>query len=87
LSAVETIRGNCEVRLLATSRFLSAIKSHSAFLGKPKLEVRASNKDLEAYIRSRASELHQVVSKPDLLETLVSSTVITTGGMYTRPFL
>jgi hypothetical protein len=87
LSAIETLRGKCEVRLLATSRFLPAIEFHSAFLGKPRLEVRASDEDLEAYIRSRASELHQVVSKPDLLETLVSSTVIATGGMYARPFL
>jgi Cdc6-like AAA superfamily ATPase len=87
LSAVETLRGQCEVRLLATSRFLPAIESHSAFLGKPTLEVKASDEDLEMYIRSRASELNQVVSKPDLLETLVSSTVFATGGMYARPFL
>jgi hypothetical protein len=86
LSAVETLRGQCEVRLLATSRFLPAIESHSALLGKPTLEVKASDEDLEMYIRSRASELNQVVSKPDLLETLVSSTVIATGGMYARPF-
>jgi hypothetical protein len=87
LSAVETMRGKCEVRLLATSRFLPAIGSHSAFLGKPRLEVKASDEDLEIYIRSRASELNQVVSKPSLLETLVSSTVVATGGMYARPFL
>jgi hypothetical protein len=87
LSAVKTLRGQCEVRLLATSRFLPVIESHSAFMGKPKLEVKASDEDLEMYIRSRASELSQVVSKPDLLETLVSSTVVATGGMYARPFL
>jgi hypothetical protein len=87
LSAVEALRGQCEVRLLATSRLLPAIESHSAFLGKPTLEVKASDEDLEMYIRSRASELNQVVSKPDLLETLVSSTVVATGGMYARPCL
>jgi Cdc6-like AAA superfamily ATPase len=88
LSAIEALRGQCEVRLLATSRFLPVIESHSAFLGKPKLEVKASEKDLEAYIRSRSSELHyRIVSKPDLLEDLVSSTVSAVGGMYDRPFL
>jgi Cdc6-like AAA superfamily ATPase len=87
LSVVKTLRGRCEIRLLATSRFLPAIESHSAFLGKPTLEVKASKEDLEMYIRSRASELNQVVSKPDLLETLVSSTVVATGGMYARLFL
>ena len=88
LSAVQTLRGQCEIRLLATSRFLPAIESHSTFLGKPKLEVRASDEDLESYIRSRAGELHgRVVSKPDLLEDLVSSTVDAVGGMYVRFFL
>jgi len=82
LSAVETMRGKCEVRLLATSRFLPAIESHSAFLGKPRLEVRASDEDLEAYIRLRADELNQLKSKHDLLENLVTSTVVATGGMY-----
>jgi Cdc6-like AAA superfamily ATPase len=87
LSTVETLRRRCEVRLLATSRFLPDTEPHSAFLGKPTLEIKASDEDLEMYIRSRASELNQVVSKPDLLETLVSSTVFATGGMYARPFL
>jgi hypothetical protein len=58
LSVVKTLRGRCEIRLLATSRFLPAIESHSAFLGKPTLEVKASKEDLEMYIRSRASELN-----------------------------
>jgi hypothetical protein len=88
LSAVQILRGQCEIRLLATSRFLPAIESHSAFLGKPKLELRASDEDLESYIRSRAGELHsRVVSKPDLFEDLVSSTVGAVGGMYVRLFL
>ena len=88
LSAVDTLRGQCEVRILATSRFLPAIESHSALLGKPKLEVRASDEDLESYIRSRAGELHGwVVSKPDLFEDLVSSTVGAVGGMCVRSFL
>ena len=88
LSAVETFRGQRDIRLLATSRFLPVIESHSAFLGKPKLEVKASGIDLEMYIRSRAGELHyRVVSKPDLFEDLVSSTVSAVGGMYDRPFL
>jgi hypothetical protein len=88
LSAVQTLRGQCEIRFLATSRFLPAIESHSVFLGKPKLEVRASDEDLERYIRSRAGELHgRVVSKPDLFEGLVSSTVGAVGGMYVRSFL
>jgi Cdc6-like AAA superfamily ATPase len=83
LSAVETLRRQCEVRLLATSRPLPTVQSHSAFLGKPTLEVKAPDEDLEKYIRSRASELHsRVMSKPDLLEELVTSTVRATGGMY-----
>jgi hypothetical protein len=83
LSVVETLRKGCEVRLLATSRVIPAIESHSIFLGEMTLEVRASDGDLEKYIRSRASELHsRVLSKPELLENLVTSTVSATGGMY-----
>jgi hypothetical protein len=86
LSAVETLRRQCEVRLLATSRPLPSVQSHPTFLGKPTLEVKASNEDLEKYIRSRASELHfRVMSKPDLLEDLVTSTIRATGGMYAQP--
>ena len=87
LSAVHTLRGQCQIRLLATSRFLPAIESHSAFLGKPKLEVRASDEDLEAYIRLRADEVNQLKSKHELLENLVTSTVVATGGMYARLLL
>lgn len=83
LSAVEMLRQQCKVRLLATSRPLPPVYSHYSFLDKPILEVKASNEDLEKYIRSRASELHsRVMSKPDLLEELVASTVSATGGMY-----
>ena len=88
LQAVETLHRQCSVRYLATSRYFPEIESHSAFCEKPKLEVRASDEDLEKYIRSRASELHrQVASNPDLLENLVSSTVNATGGMYVQSFL
>jgi hypothetical protein len=88
LSAVETLRRRCEVRLLATSRPLPTVQSHPTFLGKPTLEVKASDEDLEKYIRSRAIELHfRVMSKPDLLEDLVTSTVRATGGMYAQPLL
>jgi hypothetical protein len=76
LSEVETLREECGIRLLATSRFLPIIENHSAFLGKPRLEVKAPDEDLGKYIRSRTSELHdQVLSKPDLLEKIVASTV------------
>jgi Cdc6-like AAA superfamily ATPase len=86
LSAVETLSRQCAVRLLATSRPLPTIQSHPTFLGKPTLAVKASDEDLEKYIRSRASELHfRVVSKTDLLEDLVTSTVHATGGMYAQP--
>jgi Cdc6-like AAA superfamily ATPase len=88
LSAVETLRRQCEVRLLATSRPLPTIQAHPIFLSKPTLEVKASDEDLEKYIRSRASELHsRVMSKPDLLEDLVTSTIRATGGMYAQPLL
>ena len=88
LQAVETLHRQGNVRYLATSRYFPEIESHSAFCEKPKLEVRASDEDLEKYIRSRASELHrQVASNPDLLENLVSSTVNATGGMYVQSFL
>jgi Cdc6-like AAA superfamily ATPase len=87
LSAVETLRGQCGVRLLVTSRSLPNVQSHPTFLGKPTLEVKASDEDLESYLRSRASELNQVVSKPDLLENLISSIAVATGGMYVQPLL
>jgi Cdc6-like AAA superfamily ATPase len=51
LSAVEILRKQCDVRLLATSRPVPTIQAHSIFLNKPTLEVRASNEDLEKYIR------------------------------------
>jgi hypothetical protein len=83
LSSVETLRRQCDIRLLATSRPLPAVQSHPAFLDKPTLEVRASDEDLEKYIRSRTSEMHsRVMLKPDLLEDLVTSTISATGGMY-----
>jgi hypothetical protein len=88
LSAVETLRKQCEVRFLATSRPLPTIQAQPIFLNKPMLEVKASDEDLEKYIRSRASELHsRVISKPDLLEDLVTSTIRATGGMYAQPLL
>jgi hypothetical protein len=88
LSAVETLRRQCRVRLLATSRLLPTVQAHPVFLSKPMLEVKASDEDLEKYIRSRASELHsRAMSKPDLLECLVTSTVRATGGMYAQPLL
>jgi hypothetical protein len=88
LSAVETLSRQCTVRLLATSRPLPTVQSHPTFLGKPMLEVKASDGDLEKYIRSRASELHfRVMSKPDLLEDLVASTIRATGGMYAQPLV
>jgi Cdc6-like AAA superfamily ATPase len=88
LSAVGTLRRQYELRLLATSRPLPLVQSHPTFLGKATLEVKASDEDLEKYIRSRASELHfRVMSKPDLLEDLVTSTIRATGGMYAQPLV
>jgi Cdc6-like AAA superfamily ATPase len=88
LSAVEILCKQCEVRLLATSRPLPTVQAHPIFSSKPMLEVKASDEDLEKYIRSRASELHsRVMSKPGLLEDLVTSTIRTTGGMYAQPLL
>jgi hypothetical protein len=88
LSALETLRRLCKVRLLATSRPLPTVQSHPTFLGEPTLEVKASDEELEKYIRSRASELHfRVMSKPDLFEDLVTSTVRATGGMYAQPLV
>jgi hypothetical protein len=88
LSAVGALREQCEVRLLATSRPLPTVQAHPIFSSRPILEVKASDEDLEKYIRSRASELHsRVMSKPDLLEGLVTSTVRATGGMYALSLL
>jgi hypothetical protein len=86
LSAVETLSRQCAVRLLVTSRPLPTVQAHPIFSSKPMLEVKASDEDLEKYIRSRANELHsRVMSKPDLLEDLVTSTIRATGGMYAQP--
>jgi hypothetical protein len=84
LSIVEALRKQCKVRLLATSRDLPEIKSYTVFLGKPTLEVRAADQDLDKYVRSRIGEFRsrsRLASKPDLLETLVSSIVKAAGGM------
>lgn len=88
LAAVEDLRGQCEVRLLATSRRLPNVQSHLIFLGKPALEFKAADEDLENYIRSRANELHsRLMAKHELLEDLVTSTVRASGGMYAQPLL
>jgi hypothetical protein len=82
LSTIEGLRTQCKVRLLATSRPLPDIQSHPAFLSKPSLEVRASDSDVELYVRSRVSEFRSpVASRFDLLEVLVSSIVNATRGM------
>lgn len=89
LTAVEDLRKQCDIRLLATSRFVPIIENRSSFLGRPTLEIKASDEDLGKYIRSRACEpasnLQRILSKPNgpkLLEDLVSETTKATGGMY-----
>jgi Cdc6-like AAA superfamily ATPase len=82
LSSIEALRKECKVKFLATSRYLPDIQFHPAFLDKPSLEVRASDQDVEKYVRSRVSEFRsRVASKRDLLETLVSGIINATGGM------
>jgi len=82
LSSIKSLHKQCKVRLLATSRFLPDIQSHPTLLGNPILEVRASDQDLDKYVRSRVCEFRSpVASKPDLLDTLVSNMINTTGGM------
>jgi len=82
VSVVEVLRKRCKVRLLATSRYLPDIQSHATFRGEPVLEVRASDQDVEKYVRLRAGAFcSPVASKPDIFESLVSSIVNVTGGM------
>jgi hypothetical protein len=82
LSTIEGLRTQCKIRFLATSRPLPDIQSHPALLSKPSLEVRASDNDVELYVRSRVSEFRSPVSSTsDLLELLVSSIVNATRGM------
>lgn len=88
MSTVRMLRQQCKLRLLATSRPLPTVQSLPIFLDEPTLEVKASDEDLEKYIRSRTSELQsRVTSKPDLLEDIVISTVRASEGMYARPLL
>jgi Cdc6-like AAA superfamily ATPase len=83
LPIISILRQRCTVRLLATSRFLPTIEAHPTFTEKPTLEVKATDEDLENYVRSRASELHRrIASKSDLLNNLVRGIVDATGGMY-----
>lgn len=82
LSTVESLRKQCKIRFLATSRFLPNVQSHTTFLGKPSLEVRASDQDVEKYVKSRVSDFRSpVASKTELLQNLVSSIVSATEGM------
>jgi Cdc6-like AAA superfamily ATPase len=82
LSTIEALRAHCKVRFLGTSRPLPEIQSHPAFLSNPSLEVRASDSDVELYVRSRVSEFRSpIASKANLLEVLVSSIVNATRGM------
>jgi hypothetical protein len=83
LLTVKYLRKRGKIRLLATSRFLSTIQTHPAFRSKPKLEIRASDEDLELYVRSRMGELcDRFMSKPVMLEEIVSDTVHASAGMY-----
>jgi hypothetical protein len=81
---VEKLRQQCRVRLLATSRDLPEITSHATLVDKPTLEVRASDQDLDKYVRSRIGEFRsrsKLALQPDLLETLVKGIVKAAGGM------
>jgi hypothetical protein len=84
LSIVDDLRKQCKVRLLATSRDLPEIRSYTTFLGKPTLEVRASDQDLEKYMRSRVGGFRsrrRTTSNLDLLKTLVFGIVSASAGM------
>jgi len=77
---IEELQPEIDVSLLATSRDFHAAASNTIFSGQPSLEIKASQEDLETYVKERAKSLRARVSS-DLRELLIQGVVTAADGM------
>jgi predicted ATPase len=81
LAEVFSLQAKTGLSLFATSRFIPEITK--AFEGSIKLEVRASDEDVQRYLDGHMSELPLCVSRsPSLQEQIKTGIIKTVDGMY-----
>lgn len=77
-----------DIKLLVTSRHIPTIERE--FENDMRLEIRASDKDVERYLEYRISDSRQLAShvkeNPSLKDTIVTTIVRNVQGMYVRYF-
>jgi NACHT domain len=84
LSGIRNIQGKCDVKLMATSRFVATIMQE--FEGDIMLEVRAHDEDVGKYLGCRLASERQLVPHvrrdPTLRDAIVNALVKKAEGMY-----
>ncbi|KAK4998542.1 hypothetical protein LTR66_002248 [Elasticomyces elasticus] len=81
LSSLRDVQAGTDTRLLATSRPLPEVIQH--FQDDDSLEVRASDADVEAYLRGHLSLLSKCVKdRPELQKQIVDDIVMVVDGMF-----
>jgi Cdc6-like AAA superfamily ATPase len=81
IDALDEYQAKTGLSLFATSRFIPEITK--AFEGSIKLEVRASDEDVQRYLDGHMSELPLCVSRsPSLQEQIKTGIIKTVDGMY-----
>ncbi|KAK4993505.1 hypothetical protein LTR50_000435 [Elasticomyces elasticus] len=81
LSSLRDVQAGTDTRFLATSRYLPEVTQH--FHDDDRLEVRASDADVEAYLRGHISLLSKCVKdRPELQNQIVDDIVKAVDGMF-----
>ncbi|KAK5005855.1 hypothetical protein LTR28_007196 [Elasticomyces elasticus] len=81
LSSLRDVQAGTDTRFLATSRYLPEVIQH--FHDDDRLEVRASDADVEAYLRGHLSLLSKCVrDRPELQKQIVDDIVKAVDGMF-----
>ncbi|KAJ9353099.1 hypothetical protein DTO280E4_7527 [Paecilomyces variotii] len=80
ISHLLKLQKNCNVNLLATSRFIPDITARFGHF--PSVEVRASDADVALYTEGRIHEFNCVRKNPALSKLVVSSITKTSDGMF-----
>jgi hypothetical protein len=80
LSKMFSLQAKCGAKLFATSRFIPEIIER--FNEDVRLEIRASNQDVQRYLDGHISQLPKfVLSKPELQEEITTEIVKAVEGM------
>lgn len=80
LDFIEELQTEIDVSLLATSRDFHAAACNQIFSAQPSLEIKASQEDLETYVKERAKSLRARISS-DLQQQVVQGVVTAASGM------